>query len=82
MSFSQILLALIIVAGIVAVVAIDARARSQRADRKQLRWLEQRVDSRLARLEQLEERIAVVEKIVTDRRFDLDEQFRDLDRTG
>ena len=27
-------------------------------------------------------RIAVLEKIVTDRRFDLDREFRDLDKTG
>ena len=82
MSFTQLLLACIIVAGIVAVVAIDRYSRTQRANRKQLRSLERQIDERLARLEQVEERIAVLEKIVTDRRFDLDRQFRDLDKTG
>ena len=82
MSFTHLLLACIIVAGIVAVVAIDGYARTQRASRKQLSSLERRIDERLARLEQVEERIAVLEKIVTDRRFDLDKQFRDLDKTG
>ena len=82
MSFTQLLLACIIVAGIVAVVAIDRYSRTQRANSRQLRLLERQIDERLARLEQVEERIAVLEKIVTDRRFDLDRQFRDLDKTG
>ena len=82
MSFTQLLLACIIVAGIVAVVAINGYGRTQSANRKQLRLLERQIDERLARLEQVEERIAVLEKIVTDRRFDLDRQFRDLDKTG
>jgi hypothetical protein len=32
----------------------------------------------LQRLEQLEERVRVLERIVTDERFDLKQQFRDL----
>lgn len=32
------------------------------------------------RLEQLEERVRVLERIVTDERYDLQQQFRDLDR--
>ena len=33
---------------------------------------------RLARLDALEERVQVLEKIVTDRNYDLKQQFRDL----
>ncbi len=33
---------------------------------------------RLARLEQLEERVQVLERIVTDRNYDLKQQIRDL----
>ena len=33
-------------------------------------------------LEKLEERIVVLEQIVTDKRYDLEKQFRDLEKTG
>jgi uncharacterized membrane protein len=39
---------------------------------------EEDVKARLAQLDALEERVRVLEKIVTDRRFDLHQEFRDL----
>jgi hypothetical protein len=35
-------------------------------------------ESMIRRLEQLEERVRVLERIVTDERFDLKQQFKDL----
>lgn len=37
-------------------------------------------EERFARLEQLEERVRVLERIVTDSGYDLRRQFRDLER--
>ena len=39
------------------------------------------LEERLRRLSELEERVEVLEKIVTDRKFDLEQQFRDLERS-
>lgn len=39
------------------------------------------LDERLRRVEALEERVRVLEKIVTDRRYDLRREFEDLERT-
>ena len=82
MGLSQVLFALVIVGGIVACTAIQSFSRAQRANRKQLTVLERQFGARLARLERLEERIAVLERIVTDRRYELEREFRDLDKTG
>lgn len=82
MSASYVFLALIIVAGILGYTAIENLGKTRRANSKHLNALERQLEERLARIEQLEERIAVLEKIVTDRRFDLDQQLRDLGKTG
>ncbi len=39
------------------------------------------LEERLRKLSELEERVEVLEKIVTDRKFDLEQQFRDLERS-
>ncbi len=36
------------------------------------------LDQRLKKIEELEERVQVLEKIVTDKHYDLNQQFRDL----
>lgn len=82
MSLTQLLFALIIVGGIVAVTAIRNSGRLHHRTRSELHDLEQEVGGRMKRLEELEKRVAVLEKIVTDKRYDLDEQLRNLDETG
>lgn len=39
------------------------------------------LEARLRRVESLEERVRVLEQIVTDRRYDLRREFEDLERT-
>jgi len=41
----------------------------------------QGLEDRLRRVESLEERVRVLEQIVTDRRYDLRREFEDLERT-
>ncbi len=82
MPLTQFFIVLAFVAGVVGVVALHTYGKTQQATRKQLRMLERQLDERQGRLDEAERRIEVLEKIVTDRRFDLDEQFRDLDKTG
>lgn len=82
MPITQLLFAVIIVLGILGALAIQNHARHSRATRGKLDDLEQEIRGRLAQLDRLEERIAVVEKIVTDRRYEIDEQLRKLGKTG
>ena len=39
------------------------------------------LEARLRRVESIEERVRVLEQIVTDRRYDLRREFEDLERT-
>lgn len=47
---------------------------------KRIEQIERGIEARLARLDELEKRIRVVEKIVTDRRFDLADEFERLEK--
>lgn len=70
---------------IVAIVAIACGAgvlRNWLQTRKQVsnEELDQRLELRMSELNKLEERIRVLEKIVTDRNYDLKEELHELDR--
>ncbi|MBT8144940.1 MAG: hypothetical protein KJO55_09585 [Gammaproteobacteria bacterium] len=78
----QLMFAVIIVLGILGAMAIQHYSKQQRYTRSELQGFESEFRERLQRLESLEERVAVLEKIVTDKRYDLDEQLRNLDKTG
>lgn len=82
MQITQVLFALVIVAGVVGGMALNNYLKILRENQGQIRSLEKQFGSRLARLEAMEERITVLERIVTDRRYDLDRQFSDLEKTG
>lgn len=82
MQIAQLIFAIVLVVGIVGGILANNYLKIIRENQGQIRSLEDQFGERLARLEQLEERTAVLEKIVTDRRYDLDKQFRDLDKTG
>lgn len=82
MSVVQLLFAVVIVVGILGAMALQNFGRQQRENRGQLRTLERDLGERMVKLEALEERIAVLEKIVTDNRFELDREFRKLEKTG
>ena len=43
--------------------------------------IDEELEQRLQRISQLEERVQVLEKIVTDRNFDLRQKFRDLENS-
>jgi hypothetical protein len=58
---------------IMSVIGAFGRRRQTSEDRE--------LDARLRRIEALEERVRVLEKIVTDRRYDLRREFDELERT-
>ncbi len=70
---------------VVLIVAISCAAGiinnylKQKSGGRQTRDLEARLEQRLARLETLEKRVQVLEKIVTDRNYDLKRQLNDLE---
>lgn len=82
MAILELVFAIVLVVGIVGGVTVNNYLKTVRENGTRLRSVEREFGSRLARLESLEERIAVLEKIVTDRRYELDREFRKLDRTG
>lgn len=82
MQIIELLIVVVLVIGVVGGITVNNYLKILRENQGQLRTLERDVGSRLTRLESLEERIAVLEKIVTDRRYELEREFRDLDRTG
>jgi len=55
------------------IISIFGRSKPTRNDRE--------IDERLRCVEALEERVRVLEKIVTDRRYDLRREFDELERT-
>jgi len=79
---AEMVFATVLVIGIVGCILGSKYLNIQRDNRGQLRTLEKQFGARLARLELLEERIVVLEKIVTDNKYDLRQQFRDLEKTG
>jgi membrane protein implicated in regulation of membrane protease activity len=58
---------------IMSVVSAFGRRKETQEDRE--------LDMRLRRVEALEERVRVLEKIVTDRRYDLKRELDELERT-
>ncbi|NNC64102.1 MAG: hypothetical protein HKN84_04905 [Gammaproteobacteria bacterium] len=79
----ELVFGIVLIVGIVGGITVNNYLKVLRENQGQIRVLERQFGARLARLEAMEERIAVLEKIVTDRRYTLDQQFRDLEsRTG
>lgn len=52
---------------------------NKRAEREQHGQTAGDLQGRLSRIDELEQRVAVLERIVTDRKFDLKRQFEDLE---
>lgn len=82
MAIIEAVFAIVMVICIVGGITVNNYLKIVRENQGQLHSLEREVGVRVARIEQLEERIAVLERIVTDRRYDLEREFRNLDRAG
>lgn len=82
MQIIEVIFGIVLVVAIVGGITVNNYLKILRENQGQLRSLERAVGSRLAKLDSIEERIAVLEKIVTDRRYELEREFRNLDRTG
>ena len=79
---AQLIFSIVLVVGIVGCILGSKYLRILRENQGEIRTLEKQFGNRLARVEMLEERINVLEKIVTDSKYDLHKQFRDLEKAG
>lgn len=79
MAILELVFGIILVISIIGGITINNYLKRNQG---QMRSLEREFGARLARLEALEERIGVIERIVTDKRYDLRQQFHDLEKTG
>ena len=82
MQITQLIFAIVLIVGIVGGITVNNYLKLVRENQGQLGSLERELGARLETLEKLEKRIAVLEQIVTDKHYDLDKQFRDLEKTG
>lgn len=73
MNVFEMVLGIVIVTALARVIISFARRRPTRDDRV--------LEERLSRVEDLEQRVRVLERIVTDRRPDLRREFEDLERS-
>ena len=81
-TIAQLIFAIVLVVGIVGGITINNYIKLLRENQGKLRSLQGQVGEREQRIERLEKRIAVLERIVTDSRYDLNKQFDELDKTG
>ena len=79
MDFFEFALAALLIIAITGTVAIKHITGGKRYHRDMVRGIEDEFRARLDRLEAIEKRLEVLEKIVTDRRYDLEQRFRDLE---
>lgn len=79
MHILEFLLAVILILGVCGSVVAKHLADGRRHGRQMIDGLERELRGRLDRLEAIEKRLAVLERIVTDRRYDLEQRFRDLE---
>ena len=82
MQITQLIFAIVLVVGIVGGITANNYLKLMRESQGQIGSLERELGARLAKLEKLEQRIAVLEQIVTDKNYDLNQQFQDLEKTG
>ena len=82
MQITQLIFAIVMVAGIVGGITINNYLKLLRENQGQIGSLEKELGGRLAKIEKLEERIVVLERIVTDKNYDLRKQFNDLEKAG
>ncbi|MDH3646967.1 MAG: hypothetical protein OER80_09355 [Gammaproteobacteria bacterium] len=82
MVIAEIIFGIVFVICIVGGVLGSKYLQIQREQLRRDHSLGQEFGARLARLETLEKRVAVLEQIVTDKRYDLNEQFRNLEKAG
>ena len=82
MQITQLIFAIVLIVGIVGGITVNNYLKLMRENQGHLGELERELGARLEKIEKLEERIVVLEQIVTDKRYDLDRQFRDLEKTG
>ena len=82
MQITQLIFAIVLIVGIVGGITVNNYLKLIRENQGQLGSLERELGARLEMLEKLEKRIAVLEQIITDKHYDLDKQFRDLEKTG
>jgi hypothetical protein len=71
MNVFEMVLGIVIIVSIAKVLLSFGRRKPSVQDRE--------IEQRLARVEHLEERVRVLEKIVTDRRYDLKRELDDLE---
>ena len=82
MQITQLIFAIVLVIGIVGGITANNYLKLMRENQGHLGALERELGARLEKLEKLEKRIAVLEQIVTDKHYDLNKQFQDLEKTG
>ncbi|CAN5138213.1 hypothetical protein BH24PSE2_BH24PSE2_04680 [soil metagenome] len=68
------------VIAVVLIMAIAGLIKHRDKQRFQSREAAPELDAKLKRIEDLEHRVQVLEKIVTDRNYDLRRQFEDLEQ--
>lgn len=81
-TIAQLIFAIVLVIGIVGCITINNYIKLLRENQGRIRSLQGQVGEREQRIEELEKRIAVLERIVTDSRYELNQQFEKLDKTG
>ncbi|MBT8137356.1 MAG: hypothetical protein KJO54_10125 [Gammaproteobacteria bacterium] len=81
-TIAQLIFAIILVVGIVGGITINNYIKLLRENQGKIQSLQGKVGEREQRIAELEKRIAVLERIVTDSRYELDQQFNELDKTG
>ncbi len=82
MQITQLIFAIVLIVGIVGGITVNNYLKLIRENQGHLGALERELGARLEKLEKLEKRIVVLEQIVTDKHYDLDKQFRDLEKAG
>lgn len=82
MQITQLIFAIVLVVGIVGGITANNYLKLMRDNKGQLGSLERELAARLDKIENLEQRVAVLEQIVTDKNYDLNRQFKDLEKAG
>lgn len=81
-SVVQLFGVIVLVVGIVGGITINNYIKMLRENQGRIRSLQGQAGERAQRIEELEKRIAVLERIVTDSRYELNQQLNELDKTG
>lgn len=82
MQITHLIFAIVLVIGIVGGITANNYLKLMRENKGHIGSLERELGSRLEKIEKLEQRVAVLEKIVTDKNYDLKQQFQDLEKAG